>query len=128
MAPISLGLSAKIADIVLRAGLAFAFLYPPISAVGDPNSWIGYFPSFARGVVDDQLLLHLFGIVEVGLAFWVLSGWRIWIPASVMATFLVGIVVFNIPEFQVLFRDLTIAALALALALMHLPRHTRKED
>ena len=118
----------KIADIVLRAGLAFAFLYPPINAVGDPNSWIGYFPQFTRGFVEDQLLLHLFGIVEVGIAFWLLSGWRVWIPASAAAVLLVGIVVFNIPEFQVLFRDLTIAALAVALALMHYPRHTRSTD
>src|SRR3989344_8467882 len=118
----------KIADIVLRAGLAFAFLYPPINAVGDPNAWIGYFPQFTRGFVEDQLLLHLFGIVEVGIAFWLLSGWRVWIPASAAAVLLVGIVVFNIPEFQVLFRDLTIAALAVALALMHYPRHTRSTD
>ena len=118
----------KIADIVLRAGLAFAFLYPSINAVGDPNSWIGYFPQFTRGFVEDQLLLHLFGIVEVGIAFWLLSGWRVWIPASAAAVLLVGIVVFNIPEFQVLFRDLTIAALAVALALMHYPRHTRSTD
>ena len=118
----------QIADIVLRAGLAFAFLYPAINAVGDPNSWIGYFPQFTRGFVEDQLLLHLFGILEVGIAFWLLSGWRVWIPASAAAVLLVGIVVFNIPEFQVLFRDLSIAALAVALALMHLPRHTSSTD
>ncbi len=118
----------NIADIVLRAGLAFAFLYPAINAVGDPNAWIGYFPQFTRGFVEDQFLLHLFGIVEVGIAFWLLSGWRVWIPALAATAMLLGIVIFNIPEFQVLFRDISIAAVGLALALMHLPRHTRSTD
>ena len=114
----------KVIDIVLRVGVAFAFLYPPINAFGDPNSWIGYFPQFIRGIIEDQLLLYIFGIVEVGLAFWVLSGFKVWLPSLAMAALLVGIVAFNIPEFQVLFRDVSIAAMALALALIHWPRHT----
>jgi len=118
----------QIADIVLRVGVAFALLYPPINAFGDPNAWVGYFPQFMRGIVEDQLLLSLFGIVEVGLAFWILSGWRIWLPAFATAGLLVGIVVFNIPEFQVLFRDVALAAMSLALALIHLPRHTSSTD
>ena len=113
-------------DYLLRIGLALAFLYPPINAVMDPNSWIGYFPSFMKGIVEDQLLLHAFGVLEVSLALWVLSGWRIWIPALAMAVMLLGIVVFNIPQFQVLFRDLAIALMALALALIHLPRQTTR--
>lgn len=113
-------------DLLLRIGLALAFLYPPVNAVIDPNSWIGYFPSFIRGIVEDNLLLHAFGVVEVLLALWVLSGYKIWIPALSMAAMLLGIVVFNTPQFQVLFRDLSIAALAVALALIHLPRHTTR--
>ncbi len=111
-------------DMLLRAGVAIAFLYPPINALADPNSWIGYFPQFMRGIVDDTLLLHAFGIVEVALALWILSGWKIWLPSFAAAALLLGIVVFNIPQFQVVFRDLSIALAALALALMHLPRQT----
>lgn len=116
--------NAHIEDIVLRMGLAFALLYPPLNALGDPNAWVGYFPQFMRGVVEDTLLLHLFGVLEVLLAVWILSGWKVWLPSLATAGLLLGIVVFNIPEFQVLFRDISIAAMALALALMHLPRHT----
>ena len=115
----------KTADVLLRVGVALAFLYPPFSALSDPNAWVGYFPPFLQGVGDPMLLLHAFGVVEVVLALWVLSGWNIWLPAGAAALVLVGIVTFNIPEFQVLFRDLSIAIMALALALMHLPRHTR---
>ena len=106
----------QIADYALRAGVAFAFLYPPINAWMDPVAWIGYFPLFIRGYVPDITLLHAFGVVEILLALWILSGWRIFWPSLAACGMILGIVVFNMPNFQVLFRDVSIAAMALALA------------
>jgi uncharacterized membrane protein YphA (DoxX/SURF4 family) len=103
---------------LLRAGVAFAFLYPPLNAIGDPNSWIGYFPSFVHGYVPDEVLLHTFGVIEVIIALWILSGWKIFWPCCIAAAMLVAIVVFNLPQLQVLFRDLAIAMAALALAFL----------
>lgn len=107
---------SKTANVLLRIGVAFAFLYPPLNAIGDPNSWIGYFPSFLRGYVPDLVLLHSFGAVEVIIALWLLSGWRIVWPSILAAAMLCAIVAFNITELQVVFRDLSIAAMAAALA------------
>src|SRR3989344_4857855 len=107
-----------IAEYALRAGVALAFLYPPLNALIDPDAWIGYFPSFVKGFVPDPLLLHTFGIVEIVLALWILSGWRIFIPSLLACAMLLGIVAFNLPNFQVLFRDLSIAAMALSLAVV----------
>ena len=112
----------KLADLVLRAGLAFAFLYPPLNALSDPTSWIGYFPQFVRGYVSDTTLLHSFGVLEILLALWLLSGWKISYPATLMGLMLVGIVLFDHGDFQVLFRDISIAAIALALAISHFPQ------
>ncbi len=109
------------ADWVLRLGLAFAFLYPPLNALGDPNAWIGYFPQFTRGIIDDTLLLHVFGVVEVIIAAWILWGKYVFWPAAAASAMLVGIVVFNPSEFQVIFRDLSIASIALYLAIRHFP-------
>jgi uncharacterized membrane protein YphA (DoxX/SURF4 family) len=109
----------KLADFVLRAGLAFAFLYPPYAAWKDPPAWLAYFPPFMHGWVPPEILLHSFGALEVLLAIWILSGWRIFWPCIIAAAMLLGIVLFNTPEFSVLFRDLSIAAMALALAFMH---------
>jgi uncharacterized membrane protein YphA (DoxX/SURF4 family) len=111
----------RIADLVLRVGLAFAFLYPPFNALGDPNAWIGYFPQFTRGFVDDLLLLHAFGLVEVAIAVWVLWGRYVFWPAAAALCMLVGIVAFNMSEFQVTFRDLSIASIALYLCIRHWP-------
>lgn len=108
----------RAANLALRIGLAFAFLYPPLNAVIDPSAWIGYFPSFTRGYVPDEVLLHAFGVVEIGIAVWVLSGWKIFWPSLVAMGMLLGIVVFNPSNFQVLFRDVSLAAMALALAMI----------
>lgn len=111
-----------VADLLLRGAVAFAFLYPPINAWSDPNAWIGYFPAFTQGLLPDATLLHVFGVVEIVLALWILSGWKIFFPSLIAAAMLIGIVVFNLSEFQVLFRDVSIALAALALAFMHKPR------
>ena len=111
---------ARTAYLLLRVGAALAFLYPPLSAVfGDPYTWLGYFPPFTQGYVPDLLLLH---VVEVVIGLWILSGYKIFVPAMLATAMLLGIVAFNLSQFDVLFRDVTIACLTFALALMHLPQ------
>lgn len=108
-----------IGHLLLRIGVAFAFLYPPIDALSDPDSWIGYFPRFIMSLpVDPLLILHSFGALEVLLAIWILSGWKIRIPAVLAAAILAAIVLFNGAQFAILFRDVSIALAALALAFL----------
>jgi hypothetical protein len=108
----------KIANLVLRVGLAFAFLFPAIAAIFAPDSWIGYFPEFMRGIVPDPVLLHLFGLSEAVIALWILSGKKIFIPSLAAAGYLFAIVVLNLQNFEVVFRDLSIMAIAVYLALV----------
>ncbi len=105
-------------ELLLRLGLAFSFLYPAISAIKDPYSWIGYFPAVMTDFVAPHqlILLHSFGLLEVALALWVLLGRNVRIPALIMAAMLLSIVALNTGQLAVLFRDLTIAFAALALA------------
>lgn len=107
-----------VVSVLLRIGVAFAFLYPPISALFDPYSWLGYFPSWMFGYVPDEVLLHGFGLLEVAIALWILSGWRIFWPSVAACALLIAIVVIDFYNFEVLFRDVSIACAALALALM----------
>lgn len=109
-------------NLLLRLGVAFAFLYPPISALYNPDSWLGYLPEFARLSaralgVSDLFFLHAFGVVEVILALWILSGRKIFWPSTTATVLLITIVAFNPFQFEVLFRDLSIAAMSLALAI-----------
>jgi hypothetical protein len=56
------------------------------------------------------------------IALWLLSGWKVFWPALAALLMLIGIVYFDRADFQVLFRDLSIAAMALALMVTHAPR------
>ena len=106
------------AQWLLRLALAGSFLYPPVSALTDPYAWVGYFPSFLTDLVAPHgiWLLLAFGVVEVGLALWILFGSRVRIPALIMAGMLLAIVCFNLSQFPVLFRDVAIALVAISLA------------
>ena len=110
----------KNVSLILRIGLAFAFLYPPISAFFNPFAWIGYFPQFAHTLIpNDALLLHLFGALEVIIGIWILSGKNIFYPSLAAAILLFFIIMFNIPQMDVVFRDVSILALAVALVILH---------
>ena len=113
--------TARAIDLLLRSGVAFAFLFPALNAILDPYAWVGYFPPFMLGVLPDTLLLHVFGVVQIIIGLWILSGKRIFIPSMVATGILLLIVLFNLPDFQVLFRDLVIAGMSFALTLSHRP-------
>jgi len=111
----SLRNSASIPHLLIRIGVAFAFLYPPIAAFIEPDSWVGYFPGFLMGIVPDAVLLHSFGIIEVIIGLWILSGKNIFIPSVLATAMLALIIVFNFSNFDVIFRDVSIAFASLAL-------------
>jgi hypothetical protein len=50
------------------------------------------------------------------IALWLLSGWRIFLPSLVAAIFLGSVVYFNQNQLDILFRDISLALVALALA------------
>ena len=114
--------------LVLRVGLAFAFLYPAVSAYFNPFAWIGYFPLFVLEIVgNDTLTLHTFGVVEIIIALWLLWGKHIFYPSLLALFMLVGIVAFNFNQMDILFRDLGIAAMAFALVLASNPYKLSRE-
>lgn len=116
-------LALPVSELLLRIAIALSFLYPPIAALSDPYSWIGYFPVFVTALAGDQtlLLLHAFGALELLIALWILFGKNVFIPSLIATVMLLAIVLFNLPQFPILFRDISIALAALALAFMHRP-------
>ena len=110
----------KTPSLLLRIGVAFAFIYPAFAAFSDPYSWVGYFPRFLLDMVGNDLaLLYAFGALQIVLAVWILSGKKIFYPSMVATAMLLMIVVFNVSQIDVLFRDLSIAATTGALALLY---------
>ena len=107
----------RTSHLLIRIALDFAFLYPAYGFWTNPNDWIGYIPEFARnvGLSQDMLLLALAGFHLI-IALWLLSGWRIFLPSLIAAVFLSSVVYFNQNQLDVLFRDISLALAALALA------------
>ena len=109
---------------VLRLAIAFAFIYPAVSAYLDPFSWIGFFPPFMKNLVGSEtLLLTLFGLSEIAIALWILTARRVFIPALIASVYLLAIVLFNLASLDIVFRDVSILLAALALALLDRPPH-----
>jgi len=111
---------SKTSNFLLRIALAFAFLYPAYGFWTNPNDWLGYIPLFVRtiGFSQDVLLMLIAGLHLV-LALWILSGWKIFLPSAAAATLLLAIVFFDFANFEVVFRDVSIAAIAIALAIQN---------
>ncbi|MBI5400849.1 MAG: hypothetical protein HZB12_01915 [Candidatus Yonathbacteria bacterium] len=107
----------RTSQLLLRLSIAFAFLYPAYGFWANPNDWVGYIPAFVKefGFSQDVLLWALLG-VHVIIGLWILSGWRIAIPSVTAALFLGGVVYFNWNQSDILFRDVSLALAALALA------------
>jgi hypothetical protein len=107
---------------ILRLGIAFSFIYPPISALFNPYAWVGYFPAFVSTLPFDGLvLLHIFGIIEISIALWILFGKNLRIPLLFVTTMLIAIIGFNTNQLDVLFRDIPIIGMCIALYLLYYP-------
>lgn len=105
-------------QLLLRIGIAVVFLYAAISAFIDPNEWIGFLPPLITENFKAETVLHIFSVIELVLAAWLLSGAYVRWAALFAAAMLSGIVVSNFSIFQISFRDIAIIFAALALAAM----------
>jgi hypothetical protein len=100
-------------------GVAFALIFPAVSALGDPFAWIGYMPIYILDIlpVQEITVLNIFGAIQVVIAAWILFGKDIRIPALSATILLLAIVALNWGQMDVLFRDVSIAVMSLALFL-----------
>lgn len=108
-------------ETILRIGVAFSFIYPAVSAWFSPYAWVGYFPSFLSNgfFIDEIVLLHTFGLLEIVIALWILFGKKIFIPSFIAVVMLFLIIIFNLNQMDVLFRDIPILLMALILVLKY---------
>jgi uncharacterized membrane protein len=104
---------------MLRVGVAFSFLYASISGFLEPTSWVGFLPQFATKIMAGETILMIFGVVEILVALGLLFMKNPFYLAVLSALMLLGIVVFNIPQMDILFRDIPIVLMAVAIALYY---------
>ena len=117
----------NIAKYFLRVGLAFVFVYATVEIYLSPHNFIKYVPDFMMNMVPLDLFLSSFGVIELLLAIWLLSGWKGQYPSFLSFLMMAGIVAFNMDHFNVLFRNVAIGFGSLALVALEITKEkTRK--
>lgn len=113
----------QLVSFILRLGIAFSFIYSAVAAFFRPDDWIVYFPSILRAYLSDGFLLSSLGLFQIVVAIWIVYGRRIFIPSVLSLLLLSLLIVSNLGTFDTTYRDITIASGALALCVLHFPRH-----
>ena len=112
--------STRLAKWFLRVGLAFVFVYASMEVYIHPDNFLKYVPKLVISTIPINVFLPIFGISEIVLAIWLLSGWKGQYPSLLSVLMIIGIVVFNIEHFQVLFRNVAIGFGGLALVVLEM--------
>lgn len=107
-----------LSSFLLRSGLAVVFLYAALSSLMNPSAWIGYVPALARSVISAEAILMIHAVAEGVLAFWLLSNKKITAAALIAAADLFVIVLSNLAQLDIVFRDVALLFAALALAVL----------
>ncbi|OGH08342.1 MAG: hypothetical protein A2171_00155 [Candidatus Levybacteria bacterium RBG_13_35_9] len=101
---------------ILRIGLAFVLLYAAVSSFLAPYNWIGYFPVFLRDLISENILLSTFSVFEIILGLWILWGKYLFYSSILASVSLLGIIIFNFNQMDIIFRDVSILLTAISLA------------
>lgn len=102
----------------LRSGLAVVFFYAGIASLLAPENWVGFIPIFIRNVFPASILLILFSIYQIALGAWLLSNKKIFFASLFSALTTLIIVITNMFLFDIVFRDIAILFMAIALAIL----------
>lgn len=107
----------------LRLALASVFLYAAIASFLTPSNWIGFLPAWLKNIIPATTLLVAFSVYEIILSLWLLSGKKIYYASILSLITLFLIIITNINDLDILFRDIAIFFSAIALAIL-----TKKND
>lgn len=112
--------SLNLASLTLRASLAFSFFYAAIASLISPLVWVGWLPKFLLDIVpfSPEITLMIFSFFEIILGLWLLSNWKLVWAARISVLVLLAIVIFNLNNLVIVFRDISLAGAALALVFL----------
>lgn len=117
----SLAISSKsqnkefLISLLLRSGIAIVFIYAAISSFLNPTSWIGFVPGFIELVIPGGIFLIIFSVYEIILGFGLLADYKTFSLSIISSITLFFILFGNILVLDILFRDIAILFMSLAL-------------
>lgn len=105
-------------SLLLRIGLAFSFIYVAISAFLNPTNWIGFIPIFLTSIISSELFLNVHIIFNLILGVWLLTNKKTYYAGIISAVALFLITIFNLGALDIVFRDVSLFFMALALVFL----------
>jgi len=112
-------------SFLLRSGLAIAFFYAGISSFLNPTNWIGFVPNFVNLIIPKEIFLIIFSTYQILLGIGLLSDYKTFALSILSSATLFLILFGNILNLDILFRD--VAILFMALALISLSYKSKKK-
>ena len=112
-------------SFLLRSGLAIAFFYAGISSFLAPTNWIGFVPNFIGAIISKEIFLMIFSGYEILLGIGLLFDYKTFTLSILSSVTLFLILFVNIMNLDILFRD--VAILFMALALISLSYKSKKK-
>lgn len=103
--------------IFLKIGLAFTLIYAGTNIFISPDNWIGFVPQFMKSF-SEYGALYMHGAIDILLGLWILSGFRIFLGSLLSAVNLFLVTIFNLGAMDIIFRDVGIFFMALALCFL----------
>jgi uncharacterized membrane protein YphA (DoxX/SURF4 family) len=107
--------NTNIARCLIQIGLAVVFFYAAISQLRSPNDWTAYLPNLLNSSISLITLVKVVAVFELALGTWLLSGKYLKLAGLVCALTLGGILVFNLSQLIITFRDIGLLFMSLAL-------------
>jgi uncharacterized membrane protein YphA (DoxX/SURF4 family) len=105
----------NIPSLMLRLGLGFVFMYAAVASLLQPLEWSGFLPSPLAKVLHPTLAVRLLAVFEIILALWLLSDRYRRYAAALATLMLAGVILANLSQLFVTFRDVGLLCAALAL-------------
>ncbi len=102
-------------SFLLRSGLAIVFFYAGISSFLNPTNWIGFVPNFIGAIISKEMFLMIFSTYEILLGIGLLFDCKTFALSILSSVTLFLILFVNIMILELLFRDIAILFMALAL-------------
>lgn len=105
-------------SLILRVGLAISFIYAAISSFLNPINWLGFIPNFIEIIISREIFLMIFAIFQIILGISLLANYRTYLISIISSITLFLIIVSNLFILDIVFRDIAILFMALALAVI----------
>jgi len=108
----------RLVSFFLRTGIGIVFLYAAIASTLNPTSWQGFIPYFITNILPASLFLKFFSLYQLILFLWLISGKKIAYVGVLSTITLIGIIIFNINQLEIVFRDVAIIFATIALTIL----------